>query len=703
MTQEYFVKKGDTLWGIARHFSKNVSQLAEWNSLSGRQVHDLKIGQQILLRSQNEEDVPDLILTIHLLDLSFNTINKATIRCEYDGQPHIIHTTDGIFTRIKINDHSKGLKVYFKNIKGHFDLIAVHKMLPYGGHKTLTLTSRMVKVSGSYAAEKGTQQKSINTIQRELKNQHQPLLSASVPTPAPSQKSVPQTSLTPSDTKNKTPSAPSIAGTTPIDQTIRTDGGNHTHVVAVQFTEDNLFLSNGNLLFRAYIINAAIAHGFAPQALAALVDAEASKIGKKPNQHWNPNSQSSSTSAGGLTQFLDGAWLEMCKNGKSLVCIYIKSHSKMSENTQMGLKFNPEFAIDAAAVYAEDNIAQLGKKPYNLPIDKVTDPAEKAKLAYLTHHEGAKGAYRVIMDLDDDESAQKRLAKQLNNKKNPNAASKYIKRFKNAKTAYAVWLRTYVDNKICLEHFTTIPKDGEHFAAEKSLNDVIIVLGGKSYASEKPAPKNTQPAATSSSSQPNQTGTSPSVPLSAGAGGANSWHDPLAHCVLRTAGLASARAATFGMVRNNGHRAHQGVDLAANPGTTIYAVASGTVAAVNPNDVGDYGKHIIIEVNPDDLPASKRLYAVNTKDINDDDIEHENHRIYFFYAHLSEIIDTNVGNNIDAGQSLGKTGDTGNASGMTEISKGAHLHFEARLIANTHRGLQQRIDPIPFINANLSY
>ena len=239
-------------------------------------------------------------------------------------------------------------------------------------------------------------------------------------------------------------------------------------------------------------------------------------------------------------------------------------------------------------------------------------------------------------------------------------------------------------------------KIGQHILLsakkEEEVPDLVVTINAQAQRALK-------------SPQPTQTFVPLSAPLSAsaGAGGANSWHDPLAHCVLRTAGLASAKAATFGMVRNNGLRAHQGMDLAANPGTTIYAVASGTVAAVNPNDVGDYGKHIIIEVNPDDLPACKRLYAIKTKDLNGDDIAHENHRIYFFYAHLSEIININVGNTINAGQSLGKTGNTGNANGMTEISKGAHLHFEARLVANTHRGLQQRIDPIPFLDAHLSY
>ncbi|ENY5821349.1 transglycosylase, partial [Acinetobacter baumannii] len=55
------------------------------------------------------------------------------------------------------------------------------------------------------------------------------------------------------------------------------------------------------------------------------------------------------------------------------------------------------------------------------------------------------------------------------------------------------------------------------------------------------------------------------------------------------------------------------------------------------------------------------------------------------------------------GEVIGKTGATGNANKMTTISKGAHLHFEARSAPLLGVGLDGRFDPIPFINANLPY
>ena len=58
---------------------------------------------------------------------------------------------------------------------------------------------------------------------------------------------------------------------------------------------------------------------------------------------------------------------------------------------------------------------------------------------------------------------------------------------------------------------------------------------------------------------------------------------------------------------------------------------------------------------------------------------------------------------LSMGEIIGKTGSTGNASAMTTIPKGAHLHFEARSAPLLGVGLTGRMDPIPFMNANLPY
>lgn len=145
---------------------------------------------------------------------------------------------------------------------------------------------------------------------------------------------------------------------------------------------------------------------------------------------------------------------------------------------------------------------------------------------------------------------------------------------------------------------------------------------------------------------------------------------PLAINKLRTAGLANVNSARFGMVRKNpdgSPRAHQGIDLQANQGTPIYAVEDGLIVGTNVAKDG-YGYTITLKFGDK----------------------------FAFYAHLSEIM-TTVGHKVTKGQLIGKTGSTGNATGMGTIAKGGHLHFEIRTKQNTGLGLAGRLDPLKFV------
>jgi murein DD-endopeptidase MepM/ murein hydrolase activator NlpD len=150
-------------------------------------------------------------------------------------------------------------------------------------------------------------------------------------------------------------------------------------------------------------------------------------------------------------------------------------------------------------------------------------------------------------------------------------------------------------------------------------------------------------------------------------------HNPVKYPVLRTARLASVRSAMFGMVRNNGTRAHQGVDLAIGINHRIYAVEDGTVVQVR--NQGDHGISLTIRMETSN-PNLNGLFA--------------------FYSHLNRV-DVKVGDKVKAGQIIGLTGNTGNARDMTTIEKGAHLHFEIRTQLSVGLGLAGRIDPLPFI------
>nr|EIJ7450631.1 LysM peptidoglycan-binding domain-containing protein [Acinetobacter baumannii] len=107
MSKIYIVKSGDTLWGISKKHHISVKELARINSLSGRMIHNLRIGQKIYLQNDvNNTNNFETQLKIILMDLSFKPILKATIQLEFDGKKIIRNTKNSIFEDINIQDHS---------------------------------------------------------------------------------------------------------------------------------------------------------------------------------------------------------------------------------------------------------------------------------------------------------------------------------------------------------------------------------------------------------------------------------------------------------------------------------------------------------------------------------------------------------------------------------------------------------------------
>lgn len=102
------------------------------------------------------------------------------------------------------------------------------------------------------------------------------------------------------------------------------------------------------------------------------------------------------------------------------------------------------------------------------------------------------------------------------------------------------------------------------------------------------------------------------------------------------------------------HGGHEGIDLAAPDGSEIYACLRGVVSRSEatrgnaPNGYGNYGEVISIA---SDVPGVGRITLT--------------------YAHLGER-DVAVGDIVQAGQRIGKPGETGNAQGV-------HLHLSMRI------------------------
>lgn len=91
-----------------------------------------------------------------------------------------------------------------------------------------------------------------------------------------------------------------------------------------------------------------------------------------------------------------------------------------------------------------------------------------------------------------------------------------------------------------------------------------------------------------------------------------------------------------------GYTFHNGIDIAANVGTPIYAAAAGTVTDVKSS--GPYGKHVFVEHEIDGQTWTT------------------------VYAHMHKI-EVKKGQTLLQGEGIGQIGNTGNSSGP-------HLHFE---------------------------
>lgn len=161
---------------------------------------------------------------------------------------------------------------------------------------------------------------------------------------------------------------------------------------------ENLQLPAVNGKYLSSILEAAQRTDMAPQTIAAIIDAEAAKIAG--TGQWNANSKAPTSSATGLTQFLDGTWRGEARRAGGLLNVEAQragvvdaNHAIIDDARLLKLRFDPRIAILAGADYAVANLAIL-RKAGVLPA--MIDPAGIAKLAYLAHHEGPARAIRLL-------------------------------------------------------------------------------------------------------------------------------------------------------------------------------------------------------------------------------------------------------------------------------------------------------------------
>lgn len=650
----YEVKEKDTLWKISRHFGTTVEEIAAVNNLKGRQLHYIRIGQ-ILTIPDGASGVPESLLKIDFRGLDFSNITPKKIKLAYDSIEVERALDDTTFPlELSINDHALGLQVWIETPDKQSEKVCHVDTLPLGTWK-LFLDSRMIKGDGALQPKKGPTTQTKEEVKKAVTHNAQ------------------------------------LAGGKTQQQQTRTEAGEPTHGLATVYTGRNLRLSAGNERYRQLIIVSADKYGLTPQSLAALIDAEAKKV----DGVWQEKSnQEDPTLAQGLAQFFEAAWIAVYQDKKSLL---YQDCARLNSAARLAKRLEAKYAIDGAASYASTNL-EIFEKNTNYRVGALP-PEDKAKLAYLLHHEGLTGALRLFGKKPQlsDEDLVNRLRKQLG-KKNARALNNLLERYDNdPSAAYKGWLFAYIDAKICVDHF--IIDDAKKFARPpramaaiaKDLTANFIVPKPKAPARAKPVPPPVTPLRPvvtapdkNASPQQNEKSTTSTIDTS------SRWHDPLDVCTLRTAGLVSKRGAMFGWTRSGGKKNHQGIDLVANPGTPIYAVADGVVYSKPSTSASyAYGNTLVLEVGIDDLPPAQAAECRR--------VHPYGRTIGFFYAHLNELPDERK-KVVKCGDIIGKSGSTGNANKMTTISLGAHLHFEVRLEARTLApGLQNRVDPLPFI------
>ncbi|MEC5164228.1 MULTISPECIES: peptidoglycan DD-metalloendopeptidase family protein [unclassified Janthinobacterium] len=651
--KQYIVDENDTLWRIGKRFGVTVVQLAEANGLKGKKIHQLRIKQKLWI-PDNDVPLPDSRLLLDFRGMDFSRITPKKVKVAYDGREEIYTFEDDHSLDLCIQDHACGLKVWIEDLDKNMMPVLDREILPIGTWK-VGIDSRKIKSDGTLQTQRGDAATSTSDLKTAIVQ-----------------------------------NAQLEKGKTTFEQT-RVESGRPIHAIATIYTEANLRLSPGNERYRIYVIAAAKKYGLTPQSLAALIDAEAAK---KDNT-WQENSNEyNSDLAQGLAQFFVPAWTDVLNDPSSLLNIDCR---KMKRAEQFKNRLVAKYAIDGAAAYALQNLTNFAKDTKyqieNLP------PEDKAKVAYMLHHEGLKGAKRVIgigKPLTRDEATE-RLVQQLG-KKNIKKVDQLIAQYDgDAVAAYKGWLFSYTDSKINVnsfvvkdaEQFTNPPRTAAAIIAALSSQPQIIAPKPKPALSPQTKKENIAPARTNiKEASPTQGGKVAAPPAVGNTD--SSWHDPLATCTLRTATLANKKGACFGWTRNGGKRAHQGIDLVAVPGTDIYAVANGVVySAKSPYYKYDYGNTLVLVVNVNDLPQEQ---AAIFKKVNPG-----RNTIGFFYSHLSEI-PSQKSFPVNVGDVIGKTGSTGSAEGMTTINNGAHLHFEVRQDAlKKITGLNNRVDPLLFI------
>ncbi|MFF4559603.1 peptidoglycan DD-metalloendopeptidase family protein [Streptomyces sp. NPDC001435] len=227
----------------------------------------------------------------------------------------------------------------------------------------------------------------------------------------------------------------------------------------------------------------------------------------------------------------------------------------------------------------------------------------------------------------------------------------YLSKIAEEQNVRGGWHRLYRDNREAVGDNPSLIHPG-----------LKLALGGKAATAAKsfaPAPS----SASSSASKPSAS--QASATESANASGVSAESAGTAQAAVASSGytlpVAGAAIGTNyhvpGSMWSSGY--HTGVDFVVPTGTSLKAVAAGTVVSAGWG--GAYGNQVVIKLDDG---------------------------YYAQYAHLSQI-SVSAGQSVVAGQQIGLSGATGNVTGP-------HLHFEIR----TTPDYGSDVDPVAYLRSH---
>ena len=196
----------------------------------------------------------------------------------------------------------------------------------------------------------------------------------------------------------------------------------------------------------AMVQQAAARTGVAPQALVAILDAEAAR--DKQGQ-WQVAARNPRSTAMGLGQFLARTWVEEAERAgtwlhdEAKARGWLNAAGKVAEAARqplLALRADARAAIETVADYARHNLLYLEKKGVALP----QDAKAQAQLAYLGHHLGAGDALRFVQGKISETRGAYLLAAQIGEK----AAQKRIAAAGDGATAHRLWLQSYIGRHV---------------------------------------------------------------------------------------------------------------------------------------------------------------------------------------------------------------------------------------------------------------